>query len=224
MAHTLGIIQHESSEGMSDVGLSIELSDFPTVHPLVSHEAIDREVPITLLNTPLSGRQSALLILQLTLVESFASMSNGLLTSCIPHMASDLNLPQHLIYWPSTVSALVCGSLLLVAGSIADVIGNRPVNQTGNLILGCFNLACGVARTGEQLIAFRALVGFGLALYLPSSVGTLTKAIASGRTRNIGLACSGVAQSLGFAIGLVLGGVLVQTVGWRVTICVVRVS
>jgi len=86
-----------------------------------------------------------------------------------------MDLPQHLIYWPSTVTSLVSGSLLLVSGSIADVIGSRVVNQTGNLLLGCFALARGSTKTGQELIAVRALGGCGLALYLPSSLGSLTR-------------------------------------------------
>lgn len=229
MASILGIIQHEKSEAHSRRGSRIELRDFSTARsstpPPTLRELTDTATFTELSQvatcesasqTLLSKRQSALLILQLTLVESFASLSNGLLTVCIPYMAKDLDLSESLIYWPSTVGGLVSGSLLLVAGSVADVVGSRPVNQVGNLLLGCFNLGCGLARTGEELIAFRALVGLAMALYLPSSVGILTKAIPNGRMRNIGLACSGVAQSMGFAVGLVLGGVLIQTVGWRV--------
>ena len=113
------------------------------------------------------------------------------------------------------LSRLTSGSCLLLAGSIADVVGSRPIFLLGCFLLSCFILACGLARTGIQLIMFRAMQGIAVALCLPTSVAILTNAIASGKRRNIGFACMGLGQPLGFSLGLVLGGVFVDTIGWR---------
>lgn len=110
---------------------------------------------------------------------------------------------------------LTSGSCLLIAGSVADIVGSRPVFLVGCFLLACFLLACGLARTGIQLIMFRAMQGTAVALCLPTSIGILTNAISSGRRRNIAFACMGLAQPLGFSLGLVLGGVFVDTIGWR---------
>ena len=85
----------------------------------------------------------------------------------------------------------------------------------GCFLLACSVLACGLARTGIELIVFRAMQGIAVALCLPTSVGILTNAIPSGKRRNVGFSCIGLAQPLGFALGLVLGGVIVDTIGWR---------
>ena len=76
-------------------------------------------------------------------------------------------------------------------------------------------LACGLARTGIELTMFRAMQGIAVALCLPTSVGILTNAIPSGKRRNVGFACMGLAQPLGFSCGLVLGGFFADTIGWR---------
>lgn len=76
-------------------------------------------------------------------------------------------------------------------------------------------LACGLAQTGIELIMFRAMQGIAVALCLPTSVGILTNSVAAGRRRNVGFACMGLSQPLGFSIGLVIGGILVDTIGWR---------
>lgn len=110
---------------------------------------------------------------------------------------------------------LTSGSCLLIAGSVADVIGSRLVFLTGCCLLTVFVLACGLARTGIQLIMFRAMQGIAVALCLPTSVGILTNAVATGRRRNVGFACMGLGQPLGFSVGLVLGGVFVDSIGWR---------
>ena len=76
-------------------------------------------------------------------------------------------------------------------------------------------LACGFARTGIELIMFRALHGIALSLCLPTSVAIVANAVPTGRPRNIGFACLGFVMPLGFSLGLVLGGVLLDTIGWR---------
>jgi MFS family permease len=82
-------------------------------------------------------------------------------------------------------------------------------------MLGAFMLACGFVQTGEQLVALRAMQGIGLALHLASSVSLITKALPKGRGRNVAFACLGISSVLGFSFGLVMGGVLVDRVGWR---------
>lgn len=57
--------------------------------------------------------------------------------------------------------------------------------------------------------------GVAVALQLPTSVGILANAVPPGKGRNIGFSCLGLAQPLGFSVGLVLGGVFLDTIGWR---------
>lgn len=87
-------------------------------------------------------------------------------------------------------------------------------------LLGCFlqtifTLACGLARTGPQLIAFRALSGLALSFCLPSSVSIITTTFEAGKLRNIAFACMGGGQPIGYSLGITLGGVFVDSVGWK---------
>lgn len=81
--------------------------------------------------------------------------------------------------------------------------------------MSCFVLGCGLARTGIELIMFRAMQGVAVSCCLPTSVAIVSTAVPSGRKRNIGFSCLGFVQPIGFSAGLVLGGVILQTVGWR---------
>lgn len=63
---------------------------------------------------------------------------------------------------------------------------------------------------------FRALQGIAISLCFPTSVAIVANAVPSGRKRNIGFSCLGLVQPAGFSVGLVLGGVFLDTVGWRV--------
>ena len=114
-----------------------------------------------------------------------------------------------------TIYSLTSSSCLLLAGSIADVIGNRRVNLLGGFLTSIFILACGFARTGIELIMFRAMQGIAVSFCLPTSVAIVANAAPSGRKRNIGFSCLGFVQPIGFSLGMVLEGVILDSVGWR---------
>lgn len=76
-------------------------------------------------------------------------------------------------------------------------------------------LACVFIKKGEELVVLRALQGVALALHLSSSVSLVTKVLPRGRGRNFAFACLGLSQPLGFSFGIVIGGILVDTIGWR---------
>ena len=76
-------------------------------------------------------------------------------------------------------------------------------------------LACGFARTGIELIMFRAMQGISQSFCLPTAVSIITSAFPNGQRRNLSLAFMGAGQALGFSIGLVLGGLFVDSIGWR---------
>jgi MFS family permease len=95
------------------------------------------------------------------------------------------------------------------------VIGNKRVNMLGCFLTSIFILACGLARTGIELIMFRAMQGIAVSLCLPTSVAIVANAAPSGRKRNIGFSCLGFVQPIGFSLGMVLEGVILDSVGWR---------
>jgi MFS family permease len=144
------------------------------------------------------------------------SFSSGLVTVGLPAIAAELDLAPGLLVWPSSVVALTSGTCFLLAGSMADVIGPRIVNLTGSFLLAVFMVACGVSQTGIQLIMFRAMQGIATALVVPSSLSIVSAAVEAGRPRNLGFATLGLSMTLGFALGLVLGGIFVSSpLGWR---------
>ncbi|KAH3920250.1 hypothetical protein HBI56_067460 [Parastagonospora nodorum] len=144
-----------------------------------------------------------------------ASFTNGVITVGLPVIARSISLERSLYLWPSSVYGLTSGAALLIAGSIADIVGARTIELIGITLLGVFSLVCGFSQTGAQLVAFRALQGIALAMHLPASVALITGAVPSGRARNLGFACLGFSQPLGFAMGLVLSGVMIEKAGWR---------
>ena len=116
---------------------------------------------------------------------------------------------------PSSIQALTCGCTLLLSGSLADSLGSRLMYLSGCVLQAAFVLGCGIARTSTELILFRGLSGVSLSFCLPSAVSIITGSFV-GKRRNVAFAAMGGGQPAGFAIGLALGGVLNDTIGWRV--------
>ncbi|KAH8766572.1 major facilitator superfamily domain-containing protein [Hyaloscypha finlandica] len=173
------------------------------------------QIPIDLEDGGLKEGRIIVIIAALTGVNFLGSLCNGFITIGLPRIASDLSLSEHLILWPSAVYYLTSSSCLLLAGSVADVIGNKRVNLLGCFLTSIFILACGLARSGIELIMFRAMQGIAVSLCLPTSVAIVAYAAPSGRKRNIGFSCLGFVQPIGFSLGMVLEGVILDSVGWR---------
>ncbi|KAL2882129.1 hypothetical protein SGCOL_002391 [Colletotrichum sp. CLE4] len=174
----------------------------------------EEEAAITAPNQ-LSKTRAGIVIAQVCGQLFFSSFCNGIIVVALPAMQHNLGLDEGLLVWPSSSYFLTAGSCLLLAGSIADVFGNKRVNLTGSFFSAIFAMACGLAQTGGQMIAFRALQGVAYAVITPSSISIISNNMEEGRPRNMGFACMGFSQPLGFLFGLVLGGVFTDNVGWR---------
>ncbi|CAJ0542607.1 Ff.00g001630.m01.CDS01 [Fusarium sp. VM40] len=186
--------------------------------PVMSHTHASAEAQIATPELPrvtASRLRKIAVTFQLSGVNFACSATNGLIIVGLPRMTADLHLPASLAFWPSSVQGLATASTLLLAGALADVLGARSVDLVGCILSGVLMLACGFVGRGEELVALRALQGVALALHLASSVALVSKTLPRGRGRNLAFACLGLSQPLGFSCGLVLGGVLVETVGWR---------
>ncbi|KAF2465391.1 MFS general substrate transporter [Lindgomyces ingoldianus] len=162
-----------------------------------------------------STLRTSLIILQPSLINLLSSFTNGLITVGLPVIARSIALPRTLYLWPSSVYGLTSGAMLLLAGSVADIVGARLVDIIGIFFLSCFTLACGLSNTGEQLVVFRAFQGIANALHLPASVALVAAAVPPGRARNVGFACLGLSSPLGFSVGLVVSGIMIEKTGWR---------
>jgi MFS family permease len=180
--------------------------DSPDVHE-------DASVNTSSERRPLSKLHLAMTILQPSIVNFFGSFTSGIITVGLPTIASSISLQRSLYLWPTSVYSLTSGAALLIAGSVADIVGARRVEICGITLLGISILVCGFAQTGIQLVVFRALQGIALAMHIPASVSIIASAAPAGRARNIGFGCLGMSQPLGFSFGMVISGIMIERIG-----------
>ena len=162
----------------------------------------------------LSTGRTIIVVTQLVGVQLFTSFCNGIVVIGLPAISKALHIETGLLLWPTSVFYLTAGSCLMLAGSIADVIGCRITIMAANVVLIATAIGCGLSKTGGAIIAFRALQGVVNAMVVPASVSIVSTSVEFGRPRNLSFACLGFSGPLGFLLGLVLGGVIIDQVGF----------
>lgn len=118
--------------------------------------------------------------------------------------------------WIVDAYALAFASLMLSAGALGDRIGARRTFVLGFGLFICASLACGIAPSAAALIAARTVQGMGAAALVPSSLALLNHACrGNGRARAHAVGLWTAAGSVALAAGPILGGVMVDWLGWR---------
>jgi EmrB/QacA subfamily drug resistance transporter len=132
----------------------------------------------------------------------------------LPSIGRELGASLAGLQWTVTGYTLTLAALILLGGSLGDRYGRRRVFVIGVCWFAAASLVCGVAQTTGQLIGARALQGVGGALLTPGSLALIQSSFRpADRARAIGL-WSSLAGIAGL-VGPFLGGVLVDTVSWR---------
>jgi EmrB/QacA subfamily drug resistance transporter len=133
----------------------------------------------------------------------------------LPDMARDLDISGGDIGWAITSYSLIFGSLLLLGGRAADLLGRRRVFLAGLAIFTLSSLASALAGGAGTLFAARAGQGLGAAMLSPAALSIIMAAFTHGGERAKALGAWGAVGGAGAAVGVLLGGVLTELVDWR---------
>lgn len=133
----------------------------------------------------------------------------------LPSIGRDLQLDQDSLSWVVNSYVLVFGGFLLLGGRIADLMGRRRIFIAGLLLFCIASLLGGFSQNEGQLIAARVVQGLGAALLSPAALAILTTTFAEGAERNKALGVWGAVAGSGGAVGVLMGGVLTESLGWE---------
>ncbi|MFZ3569215.1 MFS transporter [Streptomyces sp. BH097] len=140
-------------------------------------------------------------------------LDNTVLNVAIPSLTRELGASTSDIQWVISAYSLVQSGLLLTAGSSSDRYGRKKMLAAGLAIFGVGSLVAGLAGTTGQLIAARAGMGVGGALLMTSTLAVVVQIFDDAeRVKAIGLWAT--VNSLGFAVGPLLGGVMLDHFWW----------
>ncbi|HEY2771684.1 MAG TPA: MFS transporter [Solirubrobacteraceae bacterium] len=132
----------------------------------------------------------------------------------LPDLAKDLGIGHADLSWTITSYSLVFGSLLLLGGRAADLLGRRRVFLTGLGVFTAASLGSALAGSAAALFAARAGQGLGAALLSPAALSIITTQF-RGPERARALGVWGAVGGAGAAAGVLLGGLLTQLIDWR---------
>ena len=133
----------------------------------------------------------------------------------LPSIQHGLHFSPVSLQWIVNVYTLFFGGFLLLGGRASDLFGRQRLFMVGLAVFTGASLLNGVATSSGMLIGGRALQGFGAALVSPAALSIVTTTFAEGKERTKALGIWSAIAAGGGAVGLLLGGLLTDTLSWR---------
>ncbi|KAF5364394.1 hypothetical protein D9757_011905 [Collybiopsis confluens] len=163
-----------------------------------------------------SKLRDGLIILSVSGVTTLNTFLSGALTVALPTVGKDLNFSESALQWPINTYNLAYGCTLLLFGRAGDIYGGRNMFLLGSAWFFIWSIATPFAPNPEAFTIFVALKGLGAAANTPAGIRIFVSHFPAGPSRNKAFGILGAGQPLGFILGLVLGGVLIQSSAtWR---------
>ncbi|MFJ8018939.1 DHA2 family efflux MFS transporter permease subunit [Streptomyces sp. NPDC096311] len=143
------------------------------------------------------------------------SLDTTILNVALPSIQEDLHSSVPGLQWTLDAYTIVLASLLILAGSTADRIGRRRVFLLGLVLFTGGSALCSLAPSLDWLIVFRMAQAVGGCMLTPVAMAILANAFPQPRERARAIGVWGGVVGISMAAGPILGGVLIQTAGWR---------
>ncbi|KAG0049883.1 hypothetical protein BGZ83_005314 [Gryganskiella cystojenkinii] len=152
-------------------------------------------------------------------IVSFAQMLDIInvssVTIVLPNVMRDVGFKVDELQWVSSAYSLAYGAFLLLGGRLGDLFGHRKIYILGVTWFSIWAIVNGFSHTPVMLSISRALQGMGAGFTVPSALAILTTTYPVGPERTRALSIFGGTASTGSIIGVLLGGILGSTIGWR---------
>jgi EmrB/QacA subfamily drug resistance transporter len=165
---------------------------------------------------PELDRRHRLLVLVICCSSLFVvSMDATIVNLALPAIQADLSASVTSLQWTIDAYTLTLASLLMLAGSTADRVGRRRVFRIGLVLFGLGSLLCSLAPSAGALVGFRVVQALGGAMLNPVAMSIIVNVFTDPRERARAIGAWGSVVGLSMALGPLIGGALVDVVGWR---------
>ena len=143
------------------------------------------------------------------------SMDATIVNVAIPAIRSDLGASTSQLQWVIDIYTLVLASLLMLSGAAGDRFGRRRVFQIGLAVFAAGSLLCSLAPGINMLIAARLIQAIGGSMLNPVALSIISQVFTGRVERARALGFWGAVVGISMALGPIVGGLLIEVVGWR---------
>ncbi|MGH9920767.1 MAG: MFS transporter, partial [Nitrososphaerales archaeon] len=157
----------------------------------------------------------SLILTLLVLAQFVIVLDFSIVQIALPTMRTELGISLADSQWIVSAYGLTFAGFLLLSGRASDLYGRRRLFGIGLVVFALSSLAGGLAPSESVLIGARAVQGIGAAIASATGLSLLVVTFPEGRERNRALSVFAAVSSAAFAAGVILGGVLTATLGWR---------
>jgi EmrB/QacA subfamily drug resistance transporter len=162
------------------------------------------------------SRRRRWLVLAICCVSLFiAGLDSTIVNVALPSIQRDLHAPVSGLQWTVDAYTVVLASFLILSGSTADRIGRRRVFQAGLVLFTLGSLLCSLAPALGWLVAFRVLQAIGGSMLNPVALSIISNTFTDPAERARAIGIWGSVFGISLALGPILGGALIASVGWR---------
>ncbi len=142
-------------------------------------------------------------------------LDGTIVTVALPSIERGLGFSPAALTWVMNAYLIAFGGLLLLAGKAGDRFGRKRLFLAGLTLFAVASLACGLAADPQMLVAARFAQGIGGAMVTAVSLGMIVALYDEPRERARAIAAYSFVGAVGASVGLVLGGIITQNVGWH---------
>ena len=160
-------------------------------------------------------RAKNLALALLAMTQFVVVLDAAIVNVALPSIGRDLDFARDDLSWVVNAYTLVFGGFLLLGGRLSDLLGRRRMFIWGMVLFAAASLAGGLAQSDVWLVAARAVQGLGAAIVSPAALSIVTTTFTEGAERNRALGVWGAVAGSGGAAGVLLGGILTETLGWE---------
>ncbi|RMI31773.1 MFS transporter [Nocardia stercoris] len=156
----------------------------------------------------------------LALAQLMVVLDATIVTISLPFAQRDLHISDGNKQWVLTAYTLIFGGLLLLGGRLADYLGRRKMFLIGLVGFAGASALAGLAQSGTELFAGRALQGAFAAVLAPAALSLISVTFTEPKERARAFGVFAGVSAGGAAIGLIIGGALTEYANWRWTLLV----
>ena len=181
----------------------------------MQHQKSNSPTITTAATKAVSSSRLSMILALITLAQFMVVVDSTIVQVALPSVGRDFDVSVNGLQWLVTAYGLTLAGFLMLSGRLGDIYGHKKLFIIGVLLFSLASLTGGLAPSETVLILARVVQGLGAAMASATGLSILARAFPEGKERNRALSIFAAATGSGFAAGMIFGGLITATLGWR---------